>query len=217
MGGLSQDKSPPRLMLSAQLTVNTKGHVLSVLIDSGAEQNFIDSELAHRLQLEQEPLPHTLHFTALSGQRLPDITHVTEPVILTLSGNHSEEICFFVFKATRTPLILGHPWLRQHNRSINWLKVCITGWGEECHMTCLKSASPPHTAASPAESTAPSDLSGVPLFTMISLKCFARIGPSRCLHIGLTIALSTCTLARHCPQAVSTASLYRCGRLWSHY
>lgn len=95
MGGLSQDKSPPRLVLSAKLSVNTKCHILSVLIDSGAEQNF----------------------------------------------NNSEEICFFVFKATRTPLVLGHPWLRQHNPSINWLKGCVTGWGEECHMTCLKSAS----------------------------------------------------------------------------
>lgn len=90
MGGLSQDKSPPLLMLSAKLSVNTKCHILSVMIDSRVEKNFIDSELAHRLQLAQDPLPHALHVTALSGQRLPNITHVTEPVILTLSGNHSE-------------------------------------------------------------------------------------------------------------------------------
>lgn len=155
-------KSLPRLMLPAKVSVNTKCHSLSVLIDSGAEQNFIDSELAHRLQLAQEPLPHALHVTALSGQHLSDITHVTEPVVLTLSGNHSEDICFFVFKATQTLLVFGHPWLQQHNPSLNWYKVCITGWGEECHMTCLKSSSLPHTPASSNESPTSSNLSKVP-------------------------------------------------------
>lgn len=140
VGSLSQDKSLPCLMLPAKVSIHSKCHSLWVLIDSGAEQNFIHSELAHQLQLTQELLPHTLRVTALSGQRLPDITHVTEPVILTLSGNHSEEICFLVFEATQTPLVLWHPWLQKHNPCINWHKGCIKGWGEECHMTCLKSA-----------------------------------------------------------------------------
>lgn len=133
-----------------------------MLIDSGAEQNFIDSELAKQLYVTVESLPHALRVTALSGQRLPDITHITEPLTLTLSGNHSEEISFFVFHSTQTPLVLGHPWLQQHNPTINWQKGGITGWGEECHMTCLKTAVPPNKSVTGPEPPQSSDLADVP-------------------------------------------------------
>lgn len=161
MGELSQDESPPRLTLSAKISVPSESHSLSVLIDSGAEQSLIDSDLVQQLGLKTEPLPHALRVTALSGQRLPDITHITESLILTLSSNHSEEICFFVFKATRTPLVLGHPWLQRHNPHINWQQGCITGWGEGCHMTCLMAASPPSGLVS-SEQPVSADLSNVP-------------------------------------------------------
>uniref|UniRef100_A0A3P9C5M7 ribonuclease H n=1 Tax=Maylandia zebra TaxID=106582 RepID=A0A3P9C5M7_9CICH len=151
-----------RAPLPAKLLVHSECHSLSVLIDSGAEQNFIDSELAKRLCVTVESLPHVLRITALSGQRLPDITHITEPLTLTLSGNHSEEISFFVFHSTQTPLVLGHPWLQQHNPTINWQKGGITGWGEECHMTCLKAAVPPNKSVTGPEPPRSSDLADVP-------------------------------------------------------
>lgn len=79
VGEVSCSWSPPRLMLAAKLTVHSVSYQLHALIDSVAEQNFIDASVAYSLQ-----------FTALSGQRLPEITHITEPISLTLSGNHSE-------------------------------------------------------------------------------------------------------------------------------
>lgn len=99
MGDLSGKHSLPRLMLPIKLTIQTMTHPLSALIDSGAEQSFIDSSLATRLNITTTVLPNPLRVSALSGQRLPDITHVTEPLSLTLSGNHTERISFFVFKA----------------------------------------------------------------------------------------------------------------------
>lgn len=87
---------------------------LSVLIDSSAEQNFIYT-----------PPPLSVH--ALSGQRPPDITHVSEPLSLSLSGNHTERICFFTFKAPLMPLVLGHPWLVLHNPHIDWEKGKVMG------------------------------------------------------------------------------------------
>lgn len=68
-----------------------------MLIDSGAEQSFMDASLALKLKIYTQALPHSLQVTALDGQRLPDITHVTEPVSLTLSGNHTELLQFYVF------------------------------------------------------------------------------------------------------------------------
>lgn len=45
VGELRQDKSPPRLTLSAKISVRSESNSLPVLIDSGDEQNFIDSGL----------------------------------------------------------------------------------------------------------------------------------------------------------------------------
>lgn len=72
-------------MIAAKVAVNSVSHPLPALIDSGAEQSFIDASLARRLNINIEALPHTLQVTALSGQRLPDITYIMEPGSLTLS------------------------------------------------------------------------------------------------------------------------------------
>lgn len=97
---------------------------LSVLIDSSAEQNFIyTSPPLNFFRDTAQPL--SVH--ALSGQRPPDITHVSEPLSLSLSGNHTERICFFTFKAPLMPLVLGHPWLVLHNLHIDWEKGKVMG------------------------------------------------------------------------------------------
>lgn len=162
MGEVSCTRSPPRLMISAKLTVHSVPHPLRALIDSGAEQSFIDAALAHKLRISLTALPHMLQVTALSGQHLPDITHITEPVALTLSGNHSETLQLFVFKAPLTPLVLGFPWLQQHNPVLDWQKGCILGWGKGCHMTCLKAATPAITSLTPCPASDLPDLSSVP-------------------------------------------------------
>lgn len=109
MGEVSSSQSPPRLMLAAKLMVQLQVHPLKALIDSGAEQNFIDALLAQRLNLNSEPLLQSLQVTALTGQRLPNITHINKPVLPTLSGNHSQTIQLYVFQAPLTPLVLGYP------------------------------------------------------------------------------------------------------------
>lgn len=149
-------------MLPGKLTVRSVAHSLSALVDSGAERNFIDSSLASKLNIEVKLLPDPLHVSALSGQCLPDITHVTEPLSLTLSCNHTEKLCFFVFLAPLTPLVLGHSWLLQHNPQIDWRRERVMGWSAECHMNCLKSATPPITSLSPSKPSKPPDLSAIP-------------------------------------------------------
>lgn len=162
VGDLSGKHSHPRLTLPAKLMIQTAIHPLSALIDSGAEQSFIDISLATKLNVATTALPNPLRVSALSGQRLPDITHITEPLSLTLSGNHTERISFFVFKTPFAPLVLGYPWLVQHNPQIDWKKERVTGWSVECHMNCLKTATPPVTRLTTVEPTEECDLSAVP-------------------------------------------------------
>ena len=78
---------------------------------------------------------------------------------MLLSGNHHEEIQFHTLKTPGQPLILGYPWLRQHNPNINWETGAFREWGPSCHLCCLKqAASPLHLHSS----SSPPDLSGVP-------------------------------------------------------
>lgn len=51
--------------------------------------SFNDSLLVTQAGLPVEPLPEPKDVSALDGQLLPSITHVTVPLNFILSGNHS--------------------------------------------------------------------------------------------------------------------------------
>lgn len=67
-----------------------------------------------------------------------------------------------MFKAPLTPLVFGYPWLHQHNPVIDWKKESILRWGEECHMSCLKAATPSVDPLTNFPFSEPPDLSSVP-------------------------------------------------------
>lgn len=90
-------------------------HTISVFIDSGADENFMDTGLATQLGLTCTPLPAPAPARALDGHVLDTVTHRTEPVPLLISGNHHETVSFHVISAPQIPLILGYPWLKRHN------------------------------------------------------------------------------------------------------
>ncbi|KAL0149625.1 hypothetical protein M9458_055152 [Cirrhinus mrigala] len=142
----SRFHSEPRInnppCYSALLFFEGSTRSCSALIDSGAEGNFIDEDwaLQHGVPLQElvDPLP----VFALDGSVLSKILCVTIPVSLTISGNHQETITFLVFRSPLTPVVLGHPWLTQHNPQINWVKGIILSWDLSCHVKCLVSAVP---------------------------------------------------------------------------
>ena len=78
-------------------TLLSLGHPLSVsaMVDSGAEENCIDSGFASRVGIALEQLPSPLDANALDGQHLARITHRTKPLELIVSGNHHETLQFF--------------------------------------------------------------------------------------------------------------------------
>lgn len=98
---------------------------------------------------------------ALDGSVLAQVSCSTAPMSLTISGNHTETISFLIFNSPSTPLVLGHPWLTDHNPHINWAKNSILSWGLSCHVNCLVSAVSPVSTVSVFQEE-PGDLSGVP-------------------------------------------------------
>ena len=136
---------------------------LLALIDSGAEDNLLDTQLAQQLGCAVEPLENPIPALALNGEVFTTITHKTSPVAMTVSGNHHEKLTFHLLSSPHTPIVLGHPWLKMHNPHIDWSAGKILGWSSLCHSVCLKSAQPAGGEAAPySNQVTPIDLTIVP-------------------------------------------------------
>uniref|UniRef100_A0A8C1QTJ1 Gypsy retrotransposon integrase-like protein 1 n=1 Tax=Cyprinus carpio TaxID=7962 RepID=A0A8C1QTJ1_CYPCA len=142
-GGISAEKtSSSSTLLPVRLRWAAQTHNCQALLDSGAEGNFMDSTLAHKLHIPLRALPHHITVHALNGQKLPVISHVTEDITLITSGNHTETISFHILDSPLAPIVLGHPWLLRHNPRIDWSSNSVLTWCKGCHESCLVSACP---------------------------------------------------------------------------
>lgn len=56
------------------------------------------------------------------------VTHQTETLTLTISGNHHERIKFLVFSQPSSPVVLGLRWLKLHNPHLYWISSSIVSW-----------------------------------------------------------------------------------------
>ena len=160
MSHISSSEKPSRPLIHAQLFCKGQMNTVSVLIDSGADTNLMDRELAEQLGIEKELLCQPIKATALDGRLLCTVTHRTIPLQLGMSGNHTERLTFHLIHAPQQPIILGHPWLKRHNPHIDWVSGSVLQWSNYCHAVCLRSAS--SLAPGPAQSNVVTDLKGVP-------------------------------------------------------
>ncbi|KAI2653996.1 Transposon Tf2-9 polyprotein [Labeo rohita] len=144
-GGISAKKtssSSTSTLLPVRLRWQNYDHHCTALLDSGAEGNFMDYSFALRNHVPLSPLTNTIAVSALNGQTLPKITLTTDPITLTVSGNHSESIPFYILDSPHAPVVLGHPWLVKHNPRIDWQLKSVSEWSIKCLESCLVSACP---------------------------------------------------------------------------
>ena len=149
------------MQIKATLCVNQASLPLLALVDSGADDSFLDIDFARQAKIPLILLEKPLTANALDGRLLAHVTHQTTPVSLILSGNHREMIQFKIIISPQTPLVLGSPWLKQHNPHIDWSAGTIISWSHFCHASCLQSALPP-AEVTVASNPEPVDLSSIP-------------------------------------------------------
>lgn len=113
-------------------------HTLATFIDSGADANIMDEELAHQLGIGRVSLSSPLSASALDGYLLGTVTQQTTPVHVLLSGNHHGTIQFHSLRSPLIPLILGYPCY--HNPHIDCIEGVILWWSAPCHQVCLNEA-----------------------------------------------------------------------------
>ncbi len=139
-GGVSLNKASSTTLLPVRLQWAAERHEGTALLDSGAEGNLLDISLAQLLHIPLIPLRHRISVSALNGQSLPPISLSTVPITLVTSGNHSETITFLVTHSPLAPVVLGHPWLTQHNPRVDWGRNTVSEWSRACYASCLVSA-----------------------------------------------------------------------------
>uniref|UniRef100_A0A3P9HPM2 Gypsy retrotransposon integrase-like protein 1 n=1 Tax=Oryzias latipes TaxID=8090 RepID=A0A3P9HPM2_ORYLA len=160
-GVLKEDSGHKNFMyLPVKVDLQTQVHELQALVDSGAEQSFIDQDLVTQLSIPIEPLETPVKTAGLGGQLLSRTPHRTKPIHLLISGNHHEHLQLFITNAPQNPIVLGFPWLRLHNPHLDWTQGHIVNWSFFCMANFLQSAVPPINLSShPPEEV---DLSKVP-------------------------------------------------------
>lgn len=174
---------------SLQILILNFLNLQNQLIDSGVAGNFIDQNPVHRYNIPVCPLiqPHKIQATDGAPIGKGHISHGTEP--LQISTLHRESIVFYVTVSSRHPIILGLPWLEQHNPCISWTNKQITHWSTLTH--CL----PTSVVALAAIVSLINPLQ----FTFhwnirTAWKFSARKRPEDYLHFDHMIVLSSCSL-----------------------
>ena len=96
------------------------------LIDSGATNNFMNPRFKEERQVSTIPLPFTVPVAGLDGEVLSGGVS-EETILLPMSVyGHPELIKFNVLETGDYDIVLGIPWLRKHNPSIDWQSGQIT-------------------------------------------------------------------------------------------
>ena len=156
----SRHPAPANHLVSVTLAWADQRLTVGALIDSGADGCFLDSTFAAQANIPCEELERPMEAFALDERRLASVTRQSCPVSLTIAGNHVESLQFFVIQSPLVPVILGRPWLAQHEPHIAWSSGNILEWSSSCHARCLQAAPGPAVQTVPI--APPPDLSSVP-------------------------------------------------------
>ena len=98
------------------MTLKTEG----ALIDSGATENFLDPRAVIKLRLPTEELQNPRNILNIDGtnNKAGQITRKCQ--LKVKLGNASQEMDFYVTNLGQDRIVLGYPFLRMFNPTINW-------------------------------------------------------------------------------------------------
>ncbi len=96
-----------------------------VLADSGATDNFINSQLLKRLQISYLPVPKPIKIWNVDGTLNQDgnITHYTDLQVKT--GKETHVLRFLITNLGRDEVILGYPWFTAFEPKIRWREATL--------------------------------------------------------------------------------------------
>ena len=116
---------------SKSLLVHTRLHLAhsnvstQSLVDSGCSGcAFIDRSLVQKYKIPTYPMPVERPLLLADGHASDTLTRYC--ILPITVGDHQEICLLYVTKlAANTPIILGLPWLKKHNPSIDWTSMSM--------------------------------------------------------------------------------------------
>jgi hypothetical protein len=114
--------SQESLQLRVELQSTDTGEVKAAdaLLDSGATGLFLDSDYVRRQKLNTRELSHPIPVSNVDGTP-NDGGPIRQVVDVVLRyKQHAERVIFAVTNLGNQTMILGLPWLREHNPEVNW-------------------------------------------------------------------------------------------------
>ncbi|KAK3570544.1 hypothetical protein QTP86_022080 [Hemibagrus guttatus] len=126
--------------LTIVVNLTTTGFCLpaNALLDSGSAGNVISGALCRQLRLKTTTTPKVYHIHTVTGKLLRQVHYLAGPLHLQVGALHTEEIHLLVLENSTADVVLGCPWLEQHNPIISWKTGEIMKWGEQCFTDCFQ-------------------------------------------------------------------------------
>ncbi|KAK3546079.1 hypothetical protein QTP70_020616, partial [Hemibagrus guttatus] len=117
------------------------------LLDSGSAANFISGTLCRQLELRTKATVTPYQIRCITGKPISRrrIHHSVGPVLLQVGLLHVEETTFLVLEESTADIILGRPWLEQHNPILSWSTGEVLKWGDTCFPGCFPHLPAPHS------------------------------------------------------------------------
>jgi len=126
------------IMVKLQLHGGKESVTINAMIDSGETEDFIDREVCnkHGIKMIKTKNPREIYLADGKPSAMGPVTHMTKvPMDI---NSHRELATFQVANLQNHKVILGMPWLREHNPTIDWNDKRITFNSERCTTSCLK-------------------------------------------------------------------------------
>ncbi|KAK3514076.1 hypothetical protein QTP70_003222 [Hemibagrus guttatus] len=109
----------------------------AALLDSGSAGNFISGTLCRQLHLCTTATPKVYQIHAVTGRPLRQVHRLAGPLHLQIGALHMEEVYMMVLENSTADMVLGRPWLEQHNPILSWKTGEVLRWGEHCFEGCF--------------------------------------------------------------------------------
>ncbi|KAK3513188.1 hypothetical protein QTP70_009764 [Hemibagrus guttatus] len=128
------------------------------LLNSGSAGNFILVTLCRQLRLRNKATSTLYQIQSITGRPVScrQVRRSAGPVLLQIGVLHVEEITLLVLEESTADVILGRPWLEQHNPILSWETGKVLKWGNTCFPDCfpdLPVPDSPNTTHLPVQAT----------------------------------------------------------------
>ena len=111
----------------------------TALCDTGATgYAFMDENFARQPNLPKYELRTPGPLDVIDGRPIAsgDVTYMVK--VFVKIGNHEEELPAFLTTLGRYKLVLGIPWMRDHDVKFDFAENLLEFTADKCHITCMK-------------------------------------------------------------------------------